>query len=341
VRGASGAAKSEIVRAPVAPAHVVPQDAVKGEGTVGAALGFHVLAPGRVTASLAGTQQGNVTRGELLDAGVSRHVIQRRLQAGELHRVHQGVYLAGHTALAPRALEAAALLACGERAVISHRSAAYLWSLIPARPDEVDVTIVGSNRRRRKGIRLHFAARLDAQDLRAIDNLRVTAPARTIIDFAAEAEDDELEAAISEARALKRITHGELERALERAGPRKGVGRVRALLRAECDTGYTRSRAERLMRRLLRAAGLRQPLTNRPLLGYNVDFLWPEQRLVVEVDGYQFHGHRDAFERDRKKDQVLTAAGYTVIRITWRQLTEEPIRVIAAIASALSLNSRA
>jgi Transcriptional regulator, AbiEi antitoxin/Protein of unknown function (DUF559) len=268
--------------------------------------------PDTVCSRLASRQAGAVKRAQLLDAGVGPNAIKRRARTGQLHRRHRGVYIVGHTALAPRAEEFAALLACGDRALISHRSAAYLWSLIKPRPAGIDVTLVGRRRRPKDGIRLHFVAELDDRDFDRIDDLPLTGAARTVIDLAADpaTETDELEAAISEARALKLIRDGDLERALGRAGPRKGVGRIRALLKAEGDNGYTRSKAERIMRRLMRAGGLRQPLCNRRLHGYNVDFLWPEERLVVEVDGYQFHGHRSAFERDRRKDQVLTAAGY-------------------------------
>jgi very-short-patch-repair endonuclease len=295
------------------------------------------MPPGAVTAELADTQQGNVTRGGLLEAGLSRHVIQRRANAGELHRVHRGVYLAGHRVLAPRALETVALLAYGDRALISHRSAAYLWSIVSERAEDVDVTLVGANRRPRKGIRLHFATHIDARDVRAMDNLMLTAPARTLVDFAADAEDDELEAALSEARALRLIKGGDVDAALDRAGNRRGVARMRRLLRVENDSGYTQSKAERVMRRLMRGAGLPQPLCNRWILGQRVDFVWPQHKLVVQVDGYQFHGHRSAFERDRKKDQILIAAGYRVIRITWLQLKHEPLRVAAVIAAALTV----
>jgi very-short-patch-repair endonuclease len=102
------------------------------------------------------------------------------------------------------------------------------------------------------------------------------------------------------------------------------------------DSGYTRSKAERLMRRLLGAASLPQPVCNARIHGQQPDFLWSAERLVVQVDGYQFHGHRSAFERDRRKDQVLVAGGYRVIRVTWLQMQHEPLRVIAVIAAALT-----
>ncbi len=114
---------------------------------------------------------------------------------------------------------------------------------------------------------------------------------------------------------------------------------VRALLRSEADSGYTRSEAERCMRKLLRAAQLSLPLVNVPLLGYVPDFLWPREKLIVEVDGYQFHGTRAKFESDRKRDLVLTAGGYRVVRVTWRQMRDEALFVVARIAQAMALAS--
>ncbi len=131
-----------------------------------------------------------------------------------------------------------------------------------------------------------------------------------------------------------------------RAGVRiHHVARLPALLRhllgTDRGTTYTRSKAERLLRRLLKAAGLPQPIVNVPLLGYTADFLWREHRLILEVDGYPSHGHKLAFERDRRRDQVHVAAGYTVIRVTWHQLVNEPYGVIARIAQALALRRAA
>jgi very-short-patch-repair endonuclease len=126
---------------------------------------------------------------------------------------------------------------------------------------------------------------------------------------------------------------------IERAPSRPGSSVIRSLLGAEAESGFTRSEAERRLRELLRAGGLERPLFNAPLLGYVVDVLWPEHRLVVEVDGYRYHGHRGAFERDRRRDQELAAAGYRVIHVTWLQLRDQPIAVITSIAQALALGA--
>jgi len=275
-----------------------------------------------------------VKRSQLIDAGISRHVVDRQIKAGALHRAHRGVYLVGHRALAPRAREAAALLACGERALISHRSAAYVWGFVDEPPDEVQVTLVGRRCRPKQGVRVKSVKQLDRCDVRRRHGIWLTSPARTIIDLAADATDFELERLVAEARVKRVLREGELEAALARAGGRPGTVRVRAFVRGEGEP-MTRSEIERITRRLLKAAGVSQPKINQRLLGYEVDFLWEEQRVVLEVDTYTFHGHRRAFERDRRKTVVLEAAGYHVIRVTPRQLLVEPYWVIAHIAGAL------
>jgi very-short-patch-repair endonuclease len=290
----------------------------------------------RAVAWLARRQLGVVTFAQLIDAQIGRGVIAGRLANGWLHHRHRGVYLVGSPVPQPGATELAAVLACGDGALISGRSAAGLRGL--ARPREsVDVTVIGRHCRPRPGIEVTCVGQLDPRDRADVTGIPATAPARMLIDFAATATADELEAALSEARAQRLVTDAQIEAALDRARNRRGVARMRAILRAESESGYTRSKAERLMKRLLRDARLPQPVCNQPVGRYSADFLWAEQRLVVEVDSFKFHGHRGAFERDRRKDQALQIAGYRVIRVTWRQLNQEPLAVIAAIAAALAL----
>jgi very-short-patch-repair endonuclease len=288
-------------------------------------------------ARLGSSFHGAVTREQLLSEGISRHVIDRQAKTGALHRRYHGVYIVGHLALAPLAQEAAALLACGEDAVISHRSAAYLWGLIDEPPEEVEVTVIGRSRRRQAGLKVRQVAHLSASDIRERKGIRLTSPARTIVDSATESTDIQLEALIAEARAKRRLRSGELEAALARAGKRKGVGRLRAILSSQAGQAMTRSETERRCRRLLDAAGLPQPRTNQRVAGCEVDFLWPQHRVVLEVDTITFHGHARAFEWDRRKTLLLEAAGYHVIRVTRRQLEEDTFWVVAQIARALQL----
>jgi very-short-patch-repair endonuclease len=292
-----------------------------------------------VAARLAGQQAGALRWSQLRESGVGAGAIKHRARNGHLHRIHRGVYIVGHTALANGALETAALLACGDGAVISHWSAAHLWGLLEVAPARVDVTLIGRHCRAKHGVHLHTISRIDPSDVRRRRRIPLTAPARTLIDLAAGAGFDVLESLVAEARVLKLVRAGELERALERAGRRRGVGQMKAFLRQEGGPILTRSEGERAMRRLTRAAGLPAPVANTRVAGWEVDFLWPTQRLVVEVDGYQFHGHRAAFERDRRKGLALAAAGYRVIRVSWRQLVHQPLAVAAQLALALARGS--
>jgi very-short-patch-repair endonuclease len=239
------------------------------------------------------------------------------------------------------AKEAAALLASGPSAVISHRSAAHLWRLLDEPPPKVEVTLVGRRCRPKQGVTIRTVARFERRDGRKKRGIWLTSPARTIVDLAAEADDHELERLIAKARERRLLREGELEAALARAGRRRGVASLRAILRSEAGHAMTRSEVERRCRRLLEAAGLPQPRVNRRVAGYEVDFLWPEHRVILEVDTFMFHGHHRAFEWDRRKTMALQDAGYHVIRVTRRQLTEEPYWVIARIARALERHAPA
>ncbi len=296
--------------------------------------------PFSVAAQLASGQQGMVSRRQLRAAGISRHVIDGWVRTGVLHRAHRGVYVVGHLALAPYAPEAAALLACGEDAVISDGSAALLWGLTDERRSTVHVTVTNGRCRAPRGVCIH-RRQWKWREVRRRHGLPVTSPARTLIDLAASVTMVDLERLIAQARINRLIRPGELEKALERSAGRRGAARARAVLASEGKSGLTRSEAERMLRRLLRRAALPLPQTNAKVEGYEVDFLWPKERVVVEVDSWQFHGHRAAFERDRRKNLALQAAGYEVLRITATQLAREPFLVIAQIARALARAARA
>jgi len=164
----------------------------------------------------------------------------------------------------------------------------------------------------------------------------LTTPARTICDLAATEPLRDVESALAEARIHRLATDRQINAVIQRAPTRPGAPIIRKLLEAEDDSGYTRSKAERILRDLIHDADLERPLFNEPLLGYVVDALWPKQRLIVEVDGFAYHSNRAAFERDRARDQRLIAAGYRVIRVTWIQMRDRPIAVITTIAQALA-----
>jgi REase_MTES_1575/Transcriptional regulator, AbiEi antitoxin len=290
------------------------------------------------TARLSRGQQGAARPDQLIALGWSPSEIKTRVRRGEWHRRHRGVVILGDPELLPLAHPAAALLALGKRASVSYRSGTALSELCdPPSDGVVDLSLSATSARPREGVRIHLVGPLDAKDRGERFGLRVTSPARTVIDFAVVASSSELEHATGEAVARRLMHDDELTAALDRA-PQNHPGAARLSARLMIDPDlllHTQSVAERLASPLIIDAGLPRPLLNQYLEGLKVDLHWPEHRLIVEVDGYQFHVSRQAFEEDRRRDQILTAAGYTVIRITWLQLTNEPYRVIAAIAQAL------
>jgi very-short-patch-repair endonuclease len=292
--------------------------------------------PGYAIARTATRQNGALTRKQLVKAGLDDSGVDRRARNGLLHRIHRGVYVLGHEAFAQYACESAALLAAGERAVVSHATAASLWGFAPpTAPDaDIHITTIGAKVRSRPGLIAHRSNTLEARDIRRLHDLPVTAPARTLFDLAATGYRD-LDRAFGDAHAQRLVNAREIEQLLERVGPRAGSRALRSLL-SDNASGFTRSKAEHILRSLLRSANLPLPRFNARVAGYEVDAFWPEHGLVVEVDGYAYHGHRAQFERDRRKDLALTAAGYRVIRVSWRQLTQEPFALIAVISPALS-----
>jgi len=298
------------------------------------------VGPDAAVTWVAEQQLALITTPQLHVAGVRRGSVEWRLASGTLHPRHRGVYLVGHGIPVPGAIELAGVLACGERAFVSHRSAASLWGLLASAGDGVDLTVVRRRCRSRDGLRVHRVEALAQADHTLRRGIPITAPARTLIDFASTASIGEAERSIAEALALKRVTEPQIRAAIDRSPGRAGVARVKAILGQEGGPSRTRSGGERAMLRLIREARLPAPRTNYPVAGFSADFCWPDQRLVVEVDGYPFHSARGAFERDHRRDIVHKNAGYEVLRFTVRQLEEEPLYVAAVIARALDRRAR-
>lgn len=286
-----------------------------------------------IIAALAERQHGVVSRAQLLHAGVSRKAIDVRLTRGQLRLLHRGVFQVGPI-VAVRAREMAAHLACGATSVVSHRSAAALWQLLPPIESEQPVEILVRARERcRPGILVRRARSLRKEEVTHLDLIPVTTAARTIVDLAATVSARELEQALAQALARRMTTRAQLERALDRMNGRRGSARLRAFLIGEA--ALTRSEAEERLLRLIRRAKLPEPATNARVAGFEVDFLWREARLVVEVDGYAFHSDAAAFEKDRHRDFALTSTGLRVVRVTWKQLLREPEVILVRLAQSL------
>jgi very-short-patch-repair endonuclease len=270
-------------------------------------------------ARVAANQHGVITTVQLNDAGLSRGRIAERTKAGRLHPVHRGVHAVGHPRLSDKGRWMAAVLASGKGAVLSHTSAAELWGIRRAsrrgRASEstaVHVTVPNtSGKGRRDGIMLHRSTTLIARDCTRRDGIPVTTPARTLADLRPLLSPGQLAAAIREAEFVGLATRGQ-------------VGAERA-----------RSELEQLFLYLCRRHRLPQPLVNARVEEYEVDFLWREESLIAEVDGWQSHRTRSAFEEDRIRDAQLSVLGYRVLRFTWRQIDTDPRGVARTIRRLL------
>jgi very-short-patch-repair endonuclease len=284
-----------------------------------------------IIAQLAARQHGVVARRQLLAAGVSPSAIKVRVENRRLTPLHRGVYRLGETDTRLTQL-AAAVLAGGAGAVLSHHAAAELHGFRGPRAGPIDVTVPADHARHRPGLRMH-RGRVDAVKVHGIP---VTTPARTILDLATELTARELRRAIEEAQIQRKLDPHSLTDAVDQAAGHRGARALRAAANHTHEPRLTRSEAERRLLDLIDRAGLPRPQTNVRVASWEVDAVWPAERLVVEVDGFAFHSTRDAFERDRRKETELAAAGYRVARVTWRQIAREREAVVASLARALS-----
>jgi very-short-patch-repair endonuclease len=291
-------------------------------------------------AELARRQHGVVARRQLLTLGLGGNAIDRRLDAGRLHRVHAGVYAVGHPLLGVNGRWMAAVLAGGADAALGYASGAALWDLRRGVPPVIDVVVATAGGRARPGLRIHRHPGLGRDEIRVARGIRVTTPARTILDYASIATDRELAYALDQAE-IQQLTDYPALDAIARAHPRhRGSTRLRRTLHEyEAGSTGTRSDLEKAFLALCERHGLPQPLVNQPLCGMTVDFVFVAQRVVVETDSWRWHRGRAAFERDRERDALLAAAGYTTLRFTDRQIELAPHRVARALASALSLRA--
>jgi len=267
--------------------------------------------------------------------------IQIRLESGRVHEIHRGVYLVGHKVPPPLAIEQAALLACGERAALSHRSAANLWDLSPYPASAPAwVTVPPARNAVRPGIKVKRAG-LDRRDVRSRRGLRLTSPSRTILDLSLPLDERELEHLVAEAEYRRLASEAELWAQVKGNEGKRGVAKLRRVLDLPSGPVRTRSRGERAMLRLLRRAGITGFETNAQIHGYEVDFLWRDLGVTVEFDGWDGHSGRIAFERDRLKVAKLIAHGLTVIPITGRLLRDDPNGLIDRLERALVAASQA
>jgi very-short-patch-repair endonuclease len=295
--------------------------------------------PDLAIARIAERQAAAISHQQLLELGLGPRSISRAVARGRLHRVHRGVYsLVPARARPAHADEWAAILACGPRAVISHRSAARLHGLRVVgadRQSEVELVIVGGDRgRRRAGLLIHRCEALHPQELVRLHGLRATSVARTVLDLSPVIGGGMLEHLIDQA--LRRTSRTKLTEMLARHPGRPGSSRVRALLDPARPSAETWSRAERRLRDLIRRAGLPAPESNVSLDGFIPDLLWREQQVIVEYDSVEVHSGLTALSRDGARHNRITVKRYQVIHVTWHYLSDRPEEVLVWIATALA-----
>lgn len=285
-------------------------------------------------AAVAARQWGVVARSQLERCGLSGSAISRWAAQGRLHRIHQGVYAVGHPLLDHRGRATAALLYAGPGAALSHQTGGWWWRMIETAPRRIHVV---SPRRcpslpevcvhpRRDRVRIHH------------DGLPVTTPAQTLLDLASTLPLPDLRRALAEADYRGLLDPPAIERLLGRGRP--GAGALRkALLLHLPQLAATRSLLERRFLLLVERRGLPLPEVNGVVAGLTVDALWRKPRVIVELDGHAAHARPSAAERDRNRDLALRGAGFTVLRYTWQQVTDEPDAVVADLGAALAPTS--
>jgi very-short-patch-repair endonuclease len=293
-------------------------------------------------AALAERQDGVVSRRQLRKIGLSESAITSRTASGYLQPLFRETFAVGHRAITRQGRMRAAVLACADGTVLSHGSAAELIGLWDKRQTPVDVIPPNWSGRKIRDIRWH-RVRLPLPDEFEIRNgIPCTTVSRTIVDMAARTGWSSLRSLVEQAAIMRQLDVDQIDLVLSR-GRRRGAPRLRSILAAWRDLGENRPRVRsRLEARLLPhlvEKRLPAPRCNVMLRVdqhcFEVDMLWDEQRLIIETDGEETHGTRAAFQRDRLRDQILTAAGYRTSRVTWRQVADEPEAVVSRIARML------
>jgi Transcriptional regulator, AbiEi antitoxin/Protein of unknown function (DUF559) len=272
-------------------------------------------------AAVAARQYGVVTRAQVLAAGIGATGLEERVRTGRLPRLHRGVYAVGHEQLRRQGHWLAAVLAYGPGAVLSHQTAAALWEIRPSASSVIQVTVPTQNGRvRRKGVRIHRSGRVAPGEVTVMEGIPVTTLARTLLDLADVLPRQDLKRALheSEYRHLFDLTS---ITAVVHANPGRRGRRLLTL--AQGPPQLTRSELEQRFLALIERHGLPDPVAGAWLEGYEVDFLWPDAKLAIELDGFDAHVTRAAFQRDREKDRRLTRAGYRPIRVTALDLRDE------------------
>jgi len=303
----------------------------------------HALIPGmrgemrshHALAELAEAQHGVVTFRQLRELGFSKGHISRAYEADRLRRIHRGVYALGHARLSRQGRCLAAVLACGEGAVLSHHSAAWLWGFLPTCPPEASVTVPSQGHRRR-GIRVYRVAALPRSEYGTLEGIPVTSAERTLLGLGATGTARELTSAVDRAKRLGRLDLDALDAILLRRGHTVAGERLTKVLEPYRRPVFDRARSELLFLDAIEKEGLTLPALNTWVENWEIDAYWEAERFAVEVDGWEAHGTRAAFENDRLRVEEMKLAGIDTIRISARRIEREPEQVALRLRTLLT-----
>lgn len=295
-------------------------------------------------AQLATIQGGAISLGQLRAAGVSTRNASHQASDGRLHRIHRGVYTVGHRSITRHTHLRAALLACGEGAVLSHGTAAAFHHLFDEWPHFVDITVPVEAGRKVDGIRCRRCRYPEPEEIEVRNGIAVTTLARTLVDLAGILRLPDLRKVVGRAAIRRKLDLQAIDIAIYNAKGRRGLKKLElALVPYRTKDGKVpdvRSDFETLVLPQLLDMELPRPSTNTPIHidgeRFLVDFLWEKERVIVETDGRETHETPTAFQDDRRRDQFLAAAGYRVLRVTWSQIHGDTEGVLKRISSALN-----
>jgi hypothetical protein len=284
---------------------------------------------------VAAKQNGNITRQQLHGLGLDDAAIAYRVKIGRLHRVYRGVYAVGRPPITPQEWARAALLACGQGAVLSHSSAMALWGYWSHWDRPYEVTVVGD--RRTKGIRVHRSTTLRRREVTWQSRIRVTTPAKTALDMSPRLNDRSLKRVVNNMLNSLWSNEDQFTKTLSRHPNAPGARRIAKLLGLPGTP--TRSGWEDEFPAFCAKHGLPAPVMGAPIGRYIVDALFVAERVIVELDSWSYHGGKPAFETDRERDAYMLARGFVTVRVTEERLDERPAEEAARLHVILAAHA--
>ena len=296
-------------------------------------------------AKLASHQEGVVALWQVCAAGLSARAAQNRAEAHRLHRLFPGVYAVGHRKISPDGWRIAAVLACGEGAVLSRFSAAKTWGILNEDGRRFDVVAPGRSGGRiadQKLIDLRRTRRLSEEDVTVLRGIPITTVGRTLVDLSGYAGPRLVQRAVHEAEVMGLLNVETVLATIERHPGRRGTRTLQAALGVSAPDPTNGRFATRFFS-LCSAYGLPAPKLGVHVDGgdrlYEVDALFEAERVIVELDGRQVHGTARNFQTDRRRDSVLAARDYQTLRYTWHRLCAEPAAIAGELRRILALRS--